>query len=487
MSTTYFRLTALSVAMVMGAAAASAQPTPLLGFDFNEGAGDTIADLAGEHVGTFGVEIDIDPETYVRVVEDHPSGEGASVFFPGTDGLGASDADDPFLPALVEGPITAEVWVKVESHPGNTDFFRYGQTYKFGFHSSGNLLFTHLGIVDINSEVLVEPGDWVHVAVVWDPEAALAIYYLNGEEADVREVAGIARDAQDNNLWIGSSVGGASSQLHGTMSRLRLHNAALDADELDSDAANPKPIFDSTVLHYELDELPAINQAGPALPADGEREAADAAAVANSMPVWSEDSATGLPGNYSLYFNGLGSRVTVPDPNLDFQFWGDEFTLEAYVKYDNLPTTRCIVFSYGVPGQGGYSFSVTRSDHGGGDYRVGRKVFVTTYGILDANNNSEIPDDGEWHHIAVVHDVVSQELRFYVNGELGDTRSYTSGINFTDQRNALYIGVEGSPGSIAPVNPFHGYIDRIRIHDIALSAGDFDIVERVSVNRWDLY
>lgn len=485
MSKRFFGIGGFTLAIAMSASMTIAQPEPLLGFDFDEGDGAQVTDLSGLHVGVFGLEPG-DPIEEAYVTEDSPSGaEGdASVFFTGQDGLRASDADAPFLDALVDGPITAELWVKVEEHTGYADFFRYGQTYKFGFNN-GNLVFTHLAIADYNTDHFIEPGEWVHVAAAWEPGVGVT-FYVNGEEGNFVPTENLSRAAVDNNLWVGSGVNTGSDNIHAAMSRFRIHNAVLTADELDSVADAPKDPYDSTVVHYTLDSLPAENLAGQPLTAEAYGSIFQENLVAQSMPEWSQDSPTGLEGDYSLYFNGQGARISVPDPNLDFQFWGEEFTLEAYVKYDELPNTRAIIFSYGVPGQGGYSFSVTRDDHAGGDYRVGRKVFVTTYGILDANNNSEIPNDGDWHHIAVVYDVIDFELRFYVNGELADARDYTSGINFTDQRNALYVGIEGHPDSDAAGLPFQGYIDRIRLHDVALSADQFDIVERVSVNHWNL-
>lgn len=475
----YFRLSALTVAFAVSALGGSAQPAPLLGFDFNEGQGAQVTDLSGQHIGTFGIEED--PDAYMDFTAG-PSGadDDYAALFNGRSQLFANLGTDATLTDIHTGPITAEAWVLPNSFDETwIDIFRYGNTYKLGFNN-GNLLFTHLAIADYFSNIPVEVGEWNHVAAVWEPGFGI-IFYINGEEVAFSATENIARAPVNTQLWVGS--GGNASYFNGAIDRLRIHNAVLEEDELDSDAANPKPAFDSTVLHLDFAGQSFANGAGADITlVDGE-----ANLVANSMPVWSEDSATGLPGEFSLYFNGAGSRVIVPDPNLDFQFWGEEFTLEAYVKYDTLPNTRAIIFSYGVPGQGGYSFSVTRDDHAGGDYRVGRKVFVTTYGILDANNNSEIPDDGEWHHVAVVHDAVGQELRFYVDGELGDSRAYSSGVNFTEERNALYVGIEGAPGSRGAGLPFRGYIDRIRLHDAALSAAESDIVERVSVNNWNLY
>jgi hypothetical protein len=86
------------------------------------------------------------------------------------------------------------------------------------------------------------------------------------------------------------------------------------------------------------------------------------------------------------------------------------FTLQAWVKFDGNPAGRMVFFYSGGPG-GAVSFSVNTD----------RTVFVTTLAIADVPSQAAIPDDGAWHHIAVVHEN-GKELRFYVDVVLGDTK-----------------------------------------------------------------
>jgi hypothetical protein len=110
-----------------------------------------------------------------------------------------------------------------------------------------------------------------------------------------------------------------------------------------------------------------------------------------------------------------------------------------------------------APG-GAISFSVTQNRH----------VFVTALGIVDQDSNAIIPDDGGWHHIAVVHDY-GVAWRFYVDGVLADTVNYTQGVIFTRTDTNIQIGSELGGGL-----QYVGLLDRVRVTKEALTADKLD-------------
>ncbi|MCW5557444.1 MAG: LamG domain-containing protein, partial [Verrucomicrobiae bacterium] len=117
-----------------------------------------------------------------------------------------------------------------------------------------------------------------------------------------------------------------------------------------------------------------------------------------------------------------------------------------------------VLFFSNGPG-GAISFSVNNN----------RTVFVTTLGILDRNSAAAIPDDGGWHHIAVVHEN-GVEFRFYVDGVLADTIEYLSGTLIgarTDTQ--FYIGSEPTGGL-----PYVGKIDRLKVSAGVVAGEDLD-------------
>jgi hypothetical protein len=135
--------------------------------------------------------------------------------------------------------------------------------------------------------------------------------------------------------------------------------------------------------------------------------------------------------------------------------------LEAWVKLpDGNPSGR-MVFFYSNGKGGAVSFSVNND----------RSVFVTTLGRADLPSAAVIPDDGAWHHIAVSYDDPAQELKYYVDGQLGDTQAYSSGV-FLNRPTAQPIFGVGSEWNGAL--PYTGSLDRLKIHAGVLSADQLD-------------
>ncbi len=389
-----------------------------------------------------------------------------SVKFNGTEGLIADPGDNFFLDDLLFDSHTAEAWVKIDQFSETwVDIFRYAASVKMGFNN-GNLIYTYLGIIDIfpDIEIPVEPGEWHHVAVTVDLGIEVN-FYFDGELITSVPVEGAPRAPDEaSDLTLGWS--GSASILEGSIDRFRLHVGALSADELDSDAANPKEAFDNTLVYYEMDTIPVSNLGTDPL---------DAVSPSQSSGPISQfvlDSPTGAQDDFSLFFNGSGSNVMIEDPDGLLQMDSTPLTIEAYLKFDELPQERSIIVSYGLPG--GYSFSVT-----------GRNLFATTYGIKDFTEavNSIVPADNDWHHTAVVFDTDAGETRFHVDGALTDTVAYTGGINPTDFQR-LFLGVEKVSDDPEAINPYEGFMDRVRIHNSVVAPEDFDIVTETPVQEW---
>ncbi len=170
------------------------------------------------------------------------------------------------------------------------------------------------------------------------------------------------------------------------------------------------------------------------------------------------DSPSGQAGDYAIQFEA-GQYIQMEDPDQKMQLDPDDpsFTLQAWVKFDGDPAARMVFFYNNGPG-GAISFSVN----------TGRTVFVTTLGILDAGSAATIPDDGKWHHIAVVHEN-GVALRYYVDGELGETRDYTSGVIFTRTQTFFTLGAEPG-GGLA----YTGSLDRLKVTSGVLTPDQFD-------------
>jgi hypothetical protein len=182
-------------------------------------------------------------------------------------------------------------------------------------------------------------------------------------------------------------------------------------------------------------------------------------------PIFSTDTPSGVAGDYSLQFT-LGKQVVVPDPNkvLALDTNSPNFTVEAWLKFAT-PAARSVFFYNNGPG-GAVSASVFTN----------RTAFVTTLGIVDQPSAAAIPNDNAWHHMAIVHDFTAKQIRFYVDGVLGDTRTnYTGnaanpgGVTFTRTNQVFYFGTENTGGL-----QYVGLLDRFRYTAAALTPAQMD-------------
>jgi len=445
------------------AANAMAASTPLLDFNFDEGKGTNVTDSASHLVGLLGTYID--PANDPVVVTDTPSGaagdKAVSLNFGSatTEGfLVADDSTDKVLACTFTNAFTIETWVKYD--PTDVRIFEglggYGYSWKLGLHY-GQIQFTLFAIVDIDSGLSMPvDGAWHHVAVVWQPGVG-ATFYLDGGNETLIANTGSMRAFSDNYLAIGAeSIGGNAIQ--GMIDRFRIHNAILTVDQLDSVAASPKARLGTTLVDFEFTESapPFSSSAAAALKASP----SNPYVAALTQPTFITDSPSAKTNDYALSFKA-GNKATVPDPNVAMALdpADSSFTIQAWLKFGTLPNPeKSVIFFNNAPG-GAISFSISTDRH----------LFVTTFGIADVKSSKAIiPDDGNWHHAAVVHEN-GKELRFYVDGGLVDTVAYTGGVIFTRTDTSFTLGSE-TGGNM----PFAGSIDRFKVAKGVLTADQLD-------------
>lgn len=441
---------AVLLATSLGTATLNAQPTTLADFQFNEGTGGTTRSVLNDLTGAIGVVPN--PDNMPVIITDTPSGAAndRAVQLQGTGFLVVDDSDGPILAVSTE-PLTLEAWVKWDGTDPDqySGIMAYGASYKLGL-DNGQIIFTLFGVVDVYSGIyLPTDGAWHHVAAAYEPGVGVSVY-LDGAGLFLEETRAM-RAFGNNRFSIGSE--GLGNSLLCALDRVRVHKALLTETELDSVAATPKAPLASTLVAYGFNEaaMPFQNAQAPARPTQTSEEY-----LALSNPRFSTDTPSGRAGDFSMEFTTPGPRVTVPDPVTAIRLENGDFTIQAWVKFGP-QAARAVLFFNNGPG-GAVSFSV-----------FNRTVFVTTLGILDRNSNAAIPDDGGWHHIAVVHEA-GKEFRFYVDGVLADTQAYTGGV-LIDVRTAteFYIGSEPTGGL-----PYVGKLDRLIVSKGMVPAEELD-------------
>ena len=180
--------------------------------------------------------------------------------------------------------------------------------------------------------------------------------------------------------------------------------------------------------------------------------------VGAGTPTWNSSSPSGQPGDTSLYFNG-NKKLTVSDPKQIVGTNGvnGNYTLQAWVKVavNYAPAQRAILFQYDR--KPGFSFSINTN----------RTLHTTTFKIKDIASTATLPNDGLWHHVAVVH-TDGVNMKFYIDAVPAATVAYTGGAGYRTSSDITL----GSADDDA--NPFTGYLDRVAFDSRALTPAEFD-------------
>ncbi|HOX04519.1 MAG TPA: LamG domain-containing protein [Candidatus Paceibacterota bacterium] len=441
-------LACLAVALTASwlAAGTSRAADTLAQFEFNEGTGRTISSTVNGLVGSLGVPVI--PTNQPIATTDSPSAAAGdtAVQLQGVGFLVNPESAANNIFNLRTDEFTLEAWIKTDPTDTrvNEGIIAYGGMYKLGMNNA-QLRFTLYGIVDIDSGIYITPGVWTHVASIWVPGTGVTFYVNGGFAAggyeSVMANTNQIRALQNYLLSIGSE--GTGNPIMGALDRVRIHKAVLTPDQLDYVAATPKAPLASTLAAYNFSEtgMPFQSAVEPARPLTSYEEYRARITEAS----FTTDTPSGLEGDFALQF-GSGQYCVIPDPSvaLSLDTSNPSFTIQAWVKFSPQNQLRSVLFQNNCPG-GALSFSVTTD----------RRVFVTTLGIVDQTSTAFVPDDGQWHHIAVVHEH-GVAFRFYVDGVLRDTRAYNRGVVFDRTGTVFYLGSE------AGGNPYIGKLDRFR-------------------------
>jgi hypothetical protein len=427
-------------------------------------------------LGTLGLP----PEGGEPAIVTGPSGDSADKAVKISTDKELVVGDDTFWVLDLSAPLTIECWVK---SPGFAipeavvGIISYGQDsggYRLQATQEGVISFEAPGVGRVDTDVPFPFDDtWHHIAVVNDADGDAVVFYLDGKEVFVQGGALYPSAGGTKVLYMGKiSFTPNYVSYDGELDRVRISNAALGPNELDTDPKNVKPVGPSTVALYDFDT--------GALPFPGKGSFDPTEAV--TLQAWrtgnaagpevSTDTPSGAAGDFSLHFTGEQiARVEDPNRVLDVGGEGNDWTLEAWVKYENTTLGRMIIFYYGP---GGISFSLSPGNP--------RNVYVTTLRIRDIDSGSAAVPLEEWHHVAVVHHY-GEGMAFYVDAEELSWIDETRGARNTDVPR-MNIGAEPN-GWL----PFDGWIDRIRISNVALEPSQFDsnAGKPAPVKDWELY
>jgi len=180
-----------------------------------------------------------------------------------------------------------------------------------------------------------------------------------------------------------------------------------------------------------------------------------------STSFWRTERASSVSNKIEgLYFDG-SRYVTVPDilGSNDFNF--SSYTIEAYVKVPKDMTT-----TYGTR-------RIISQDNGGDYWSV---QLTSTYGLELCDSRLTTPcnytattiDDGEWHHVAVVHDDAADTVKLYIDGVALVTNTAAAGGG--TPHNILNTDIQIGRKYVSGIDSeyFYGMIDEIAVYNRAL-------------------
>lgn len=321
--------------------------------------------------------------------------------------------------------------------------------------------------------------------------------FINGEEVlsdfDIHAETGARYQAMVRDFTVLADGSGELEVQFVTV----VDNAKVSAVELLS-MGQPEPV--SPLAWYRFEN----GSAGSAVPAGGD-QIVDAAGGDDNMNAFGVGEAPGFSGSVpettvpqthdgnalSTYYDGSDSLYNRISAGPVVSTVYSDFSIEAYVNFESLDGFQTIVGRDDTAGNtsggvdGNPQALLYLSKHMDGHFRV---EVSTAGGDLLAVESSVFPDAGTWYHLAAVGDGNAGTLTLYVNGEnAGSVEGFdglypTTSLPWTIGR-GMYDGSQ--------VDNVSGYIDEVRIFDVALSRPQFLIHDPDSDNdglrdAWEL-
>jgi hypothetical protein len=384
------------------------------------------------------------------------------LWFDGDTGYAATDG--PVL--LTDQSFTVSAWARLDHLPASGEAWvlqTFGQgisamkliyipglqKWRFAVSSfDGTSTTWHI----VDSQAVVQAGQWTHLAGVYDAAAGQLRLYLDGQPHATR--SGVTVRAADSDLHIGGHPGGHG--LPGTVDTVRVYQgAATDAQVAawyaDQSAPLPDPEPPFLAGDWRMDE-----QAGPAV-MDHTFSGNDG--LLSGGVGW-PDPGQAYAGTYGLVFDGQTGAVSTFFPPV---LTDEAFTLAGWMNPVSTGGDRAAVAIEGThaavatlgydTGAGAYCFTMAHNDVAAAD---------TTSACA-----ATAPQVGAWTHLVGVFDRRARQVLLYVDGQLAAAVTY-GGLETWQAWGALAIGrtlVDGQPD-----HHWHGRVALVRAYQGALTA-----------------
>ncbi len=434
-------------------------PGPVAYWSMDEGAGTTVFDKT-----TRGNNGTISGATWKPASECKV---GKCLYFDGTND--SVNFGNISLRASVSGSLTISFWMKptnIAKGRQNPLGKAYPAEFQFTQETNSSLSYYHGNgsqYTSFSSPTSIVQNTWQQIVLTRDTPTRTLKYYINGKLVKTQTYTSTYDPVTSTSAFqIGNGYAG---YFQGYVDEVIIFPTAKSADEIksiysagDSGIAAIKGVSTSVgsnnktslnqglVAYWKMDESAADSCTG------GVNDSCDSSGNGLDVP-WSGDltaSSSGRFGN-GTFLDGSGDYMSLGNA-----VSSTSKTYALWVKPSDTQGTN----REGLIGEN----SGSRIDYGNGagSSSFHALVLLTSgspaYKELTATGNGV----SQWTHIVLTIDDVNKVARFYANGELKNTATWTSTQSVSDQ-SADYIGYVNN------LAEFHGILDEARIYKRALS------------------
>ena len=179
---------------------------------------------------------------------------------------------------------------------------------------------------------------------------------------------------------------------------------------------------------------------------------------------WTMNQYTSLSTTYmkfglsSISFNGTSSILRCTNPSSSLFFGTGNFTIDFWAYFNSVSTTQTLIDI------GGSTLGLQLNYITGTGWTV--VIAGTTYSFAGTTTATT------WHHIALTRS--SGSIMLFVDGtQVGSTTTAASSIAGSSY--LIYVGATNPQGTTASTNFFNGYLDELRILNIAAWTSSFTV------------
>ena len=316
---------------------------------------------------------------------------------------------------------------------------------------------------DVSGRQNVAPTKWLSLAGIFNKDTGYYYLYENGIEVGRTNVGtGHTPITNTASFVVGaiheSPVNIYSYPFYGAIDQTSIYNYPVNTANLNSKTQSPVGVSviasgarqskTGAIAWYKFDEGTGT-------------KANNSGSAGNNLNGTLSNTSWNLNGKFgkALQFNGTSSYVNIPNsPNLDTS--GNDFTVSAWVNPDLSQS----------------AYIASKTDSGvtlGWYFRINTtgKLFVrsrvgTNLGV-DATSNGSSIISNQWTHVSMIHSLLNNTVKFYINGILQPITYALQTFQSTDKLtnpSSLTIGSLSNAGLF-----YKGLIDEPKIYNYALT------------------